>query len=166
MALGGHRFIKINYNQMEDGVNVRGCIGEEARPGRNVWGGRLPIVWGGILIDKKNREMGGPFALDGRRLMGGHNNQPKVGINDGRGIEEERRPGRNVWGVLSLCLERRIDKKKITTKIHRGLRRPSTNENHTTTNQKHAGATKEVKEESCNWRGEQGGSANRSFGGD
>jgi hypothetical protein len=47
--------------------------------------------------------MEGPFALDGRRLMGGHNNQPKVSIDSGRGIEEERRPGRNVWeGVVSL----------------------------------------------------------------
>ncbi len=53
LALGGRRFININNNQMEEGVNIRGCIGEEARPGRNVWGGRLPIGWGGILIDKK-----------------------------------------------------------------------------------------------------------------
>ncbi len=88
---------------MEDGVDVRGCIGEEARPGWNAWGGGLPVVWGGILINNKNREMGGPFALDGRRLMGGHNNKPKVGIDGGRGIEEERRPGRNVWGVWE-CL--------------------------------------------------------------
>ncbi len=65
---------------MEDCVDVKGCIGEEARPGRNVWGGRLPIVWGGILIDEKNREMGGPFALDGHRLMERHNNQQKVAI--------------------------------------------------------------------------------------
>ncbi len=98
MALGGHYFININNNQIEDGVNVKGCIGEEARLGQNVWGGRLPIVWGGILINEKNREMGGPLALDGCRMMRGHNNQPKVGINSGRGIEEERRPGRNVWG--------------------------------------------------------------------
>jgi hypothetical protein len=98
LALGGRRFININNNQMEDGVVVKWCIGEEARLGWNVWGGRLPVIWGGILIDKKNREMGGPFALDGHRLMEGHINQPKVGINDGRGIEEERRPGRNVWG--------------------------------------------------------------------
>ena len=98
MALGGRRFININNNQMEDGFYIRGCVGEEARPGRNVWGGQLPIIWGGILIDKKNREMGGPLALDGRRLMGGHNNQPKVGIDGGRGIEEERRLGRNLWG--------------------------------------------------------------------
>jgi hypothetical protein len=53
LALGGRRFININNNQMEDDVNVRGCIGEEARPGQNVWGGRLPVVWGEILIDKK-----------------------------------------------------------------------------------------------------------------
>ncbi len=103
MALGGCRFIIISNNQMEGGVNVRGCVGEEARPGPNVWGGRLPVVWGGI-IDKKNREMGGPFALDGRRLMGGHNYRPKVGIDSGRGIEEERQPGRNVWGGAASLL--------------------------------------------------------------
>ncbi len=74
MALGGCRFININNNQMEDGVDVRGCVREEARPGRNMWGGRSPVIWGGILIGKKNREMGGPLALDGHRLMGGHNN--------------------------------------------------------------------------------------------
>jgi hypothetical protein len=34
--------------------------------------------------------MGGSFALDGCHLMKGHINQPKVGINNGRGIEEER----------------------------------------------------------------------------
>ena len=83
MALGGRRFININNNQMEDSVDIRGCVGEEVRPGWNMWGGRLPIIWGGILINKKNREMGGPFALDGRHLMEGHNNQPKVGLSDG-----------------------------------------------------------------------------------
>jgi hypothetical protein len=152
---------------MEDGVDVRGCIGEEARPGRNVWGGWLPVIWGGILIDKKNREMGGPFALDGRCLMGGHNNQPKVGIECGRGIEEEMQPGQNVWGGVVSSLGAAIQqRKKTTAKIRRGLRRPPTNENHTTTNQKHAGATKEVKEGSCDRREEWRGSTNRSFGGD
>ncbi len=152
---------------MEDGVNVRWCIGEEARPGRNVWGGRLPDVWGGILIDKKNREMGGPLALDGRRLMEGYNNQPKVGINGGRGIEEERQLGRNVWGgVVSLLGAANQQRKKTTTKIRHGLRQLPMNENHTTTNQKHAGATKEVKEGSCDQQGEHGGSTNKLFGGD
>jgi hypothetical protein len=66
---------------MEDGVDIRGCIGEEARLGQNVWGGRVPIIRGGILINKKNSKMEGPFALDGCRLMEGHNNQPKVGIS-------------------------------------------------------------------------------------
>jgi hypothetical protein len=166
LALGGRRFININNNQMEDGVDVRGCDGEEARPGQNVWGGRLPVIWGGILIDEKNREMGGPFALDCRRLMRGHNNQPKAGIDGGRGIEEERRPGRNMWGgVVSLLGVANQQRKKMTTKICCGLRQPPTNENHTTTNQKHAGATKEVKEGSCNRRGECGGSVNQSFGG-
>jgi hypothetical protein len=102
LALGGRHFININNNQMEDDVEVKGCVGGEARPGWNVWGGRLPVIWGGILINEKNREMGGPFALDYCRLMEGHNNQPKVGINDGRGIEEERRPGRTGWGGCCL----------------------------------------------------------------
>ncbi len=166
MALGGCHFININNNQMEDGVNVRGCIGEEVRLGRNVWGGRLPVIWGGILINEKNRDMGGPFALDGRCLMGGHNNKPKVGINCERGIEEERRPGRNVWGgVVSLLGAANQRRKELTMKICRSLKWPLTNENHTTTNQKHAGVTKEAKEGSCNRRGEHRGSANQLFGG-
>ncbi len=53
MAIGGRHFISINNNQMADGVDVRGCVGEEARLGRNVWGGQLPVVWGAKLIDKK-----------------------------------------------------------------------------------------------------------------
>jgi hypothetical protein len=62
-----------------------------------------PSFLGGLLIYTKNSKMGGPLALDGRYLMGGHNNQPKVGIDGGRGIEEERQPGRNLWGgVVSL----------------------------------------------------------------
>ncbi len=111
LALGGRRFIKINNNQMEDGVDMKGCIGEEARPGWKVWGGWLPVFWGGILIDKKNREMGGPFALDSHRLMEGHNNQPKVDIDDGRGIEEER-PGRNMGGEGVSLLGQQINEEK------------------------------------------------------
>ena len=53
--LGCHRFKCLNNNQMGDGEDVRGCVGEEARLDRNVWGGRLPVVWGVKLIDKKNR---------------------------------------------------------------------------------------------------------------
>ncbi len=65
------------------------------------------------INQQKNREMGGPFALDGGRLMGGHNNQPKVGIDSGRGFEEERQLRWNVWGgVLSLRLERQIHEEK------------------------------------------------------
>ncbi len=47
----------------------------------------------------KIREMGRPLALDGRRLMGGHSNQPKVGVNCGGGIGEETQPGKSVGGV-------------------------------------------------------------------
>jgi hypothetical protein len=47
---------------------------------------------------QKKREMEEPFALDGCHLMEGHNNQPKYNIDDGRGIEEERRLGLNIGG--------------------------------------------------------------------
>ena len=53
LALGGRRFKCLNNNQMGDGDYVRGCVGEEVRLGRNVWGGRLPVVWGVELIDEK-----------------------------------------------------------------------------------------------------------------
>jgi hypothetical protein len=52
LALGGRRFKCLNNNQMGDGDDVRGCVGEEARLGRNVLGGRLPVVWGVELIDQ------------------------------------------------------------------------------------------------------------------
>jgi hypothetical protein len=69
--------------------------------------------------------MGRPLALDGRRLMGGHNNQPKVVVDGEGGVGEETRPGRNVWGTLSHCLGRQMERQKIKKiKIHRGLRRP------------------------------------------
>ena len=38
MAISGRLFIKINNNQMEDGVDVRGCDWDETRGGRNAWG--------------------------------------------------------------------------------------------------------------------------------
>ena len=56
--------------------------------------------------------MGKPLALDGRRLMGGHNNQPKVVVNGEGGVGEETRPGRNVWGTLSHCLGCRMEQQK------------------------------------------------------
>jgi hypothetical protein len=66
------------------------------------------------INQQKNEVMGGPFALDDRHLIGGHNNQPKVGINGDRGIEEERQPGRNVWGgvvsLLGVVIQRRKKK--------------------------------------------------------
>ena len=41
---------------------------------------------------RKNRETGGPLALDGRRLVGRHNNQIAVDESGERGDEGEWRP--------------------------------------------------------------------------
>jgi hypothetical protein len=61
----------------------------------------------------KNREMGRPLALDGRHLMWGHSNQPKVVINGKGGIREETRPAQNVWWTLSHCLGSQMERQKI-----------------------------------------------------
>jgi hypothetical protein len=52
-ALGGHLFVGQHNNQPKVGVRGRRDIGEGARPGQNVWGGRHTIVWGGGLSNKK-----------------------------------------------------------------------------------------------------------------
>jgi hypothetical protein len=72
-----------------------------------------PLFGGSKKIGEKNKEMGGPLALDGRHLMRGHNNQPKVVIDGEGGVGEETRPGRNMWGTLSHCLGCRMEKQKI-----------------------------------------------------
>ncbi len=58
----------------------------------------------GRLIENKKIERGmGRLHCGGRFLIGGHNNQIKVGIDVGGDVGEERRPGRNMWeGVVSL----------------------------------------------------------------
>jgi hypothetical protein len=52
-ALGGHLLVGQHKNQPKVGICGRRDIGEGARPGRNAWGGRHAIVWGGILSNKK-----------------------------------------------------------------------------------------------------------------
>ena len=108
----------------------------------------MPVVWGVKLIDQKNREMGGPLALDGRRLMGGHNNQPKVVVNGEGGVREETRPGRNVWGSLSTCLGHRMevsDEKNREMGWALGVDGRRLKILHTTTNRIQAAATEGTK---------------------
>ena len=63
MALGGRHSIKTRNNQIKVGVDVGRGFGEGARPGRNVWGGRLPFVWGGSLKTKKKMAEWGASTL-------------------------------------------------------------------------------------------------------
>jgi hypothetical protein len=77
-----------------------------------VWEGCHCTVRAFKLSNKKIKVMGGPLALDGCRLMGGHNNQPKVGVNSGGGVGDEKQPTQNVWGVLSLFSGRQIEQQK------------------------------------------------------
>ncbi len=131
---------------MEDGVEVRGCVGEEARPGRNVWGGWLPIVWGGILIDKKIERWEDPWPSMAAVWWGDTTTNLKLASTvEGALKRRGNRSGTCGGGCLFAWSGESTKEKNTTTKVRRGLRRLPTNENHTTTNQKHAGVTKEVR---------------------
>ena len=99
---------------------------------------------GGRINQQQNREMGRLLALDGRRLMGGHNNQSNVVVNGEGDVREEMRLGQNVWGMLSHCLGCRMEE---SNRKHRemgwalavdGRRLKNL---HTTTNRKQVAAT-------------------------
>ncbi len=53
LALGGHLWVGQHNNQPKVGVRSRRDIGEGAQSGRNVWGRRHTIIWGGELSNKK-----------------------------------------------------------------------------------------------------------------
>jgi hypothetical protein len=55
LALGGCRSINTYNNQMEVSIRGRGYIEEEARPGRNMWGGQGPVVFA-FKRSVKNKE--------------------------------------------------------------------------------------------------------------
>jgi len=66
--------------------------------GRNVWGGRYPIVWGGELIESKERERERRGVdLGGRLFAEQLNNQKIAGVSGGGSYGGEIRPRRNVW---------------------------------------------------------------------
>jgi hypothetical protein len=55
LVLGGYLFVAQHNNQLKVGVCGRRDIGEGARTGRNVWGGRHTIVWGGKLSNNNKK---------------------------------------------------------------------------------------------------------------
>ncbi len=93
------------------------------------------------------------MAVDGRRLMGGHNNQLKVVVNGEGGVREETRPGRNVSGALSRCLGRQME---ASDKKNRHIDGRRLKILHTTTNQKQAAATEGTMKGRRNEREAQG----------
>jgi hypothetical protein len=58
--------------------------------------------------------MDGVLALGGCHSVILHNNQPKDSVGSGKGIQEETRPGQNVWGAtFARRLSRRTEGQKI-----------------------------------------------------
>jgi hypothetical protein len=59
----------------------------------------VPLLGINFEATSKNREIGRALALGGCHSINTYNNQMEVGIRGGGYIEEEARPGRNVWGA-------------------------------------------------------------------
>ncbi len=68
-ALGGHLLVRQHSNQPKVGVCGRRDIGECAQTGRNMWGGRCTIIWGGKLSNKKIKIKIYALALNSRRSI-------------------------------------------------------------------------------------------------
>jgi hypothetical protein len=87
----------------------------------------LLIVLGGELSVGKigNRESNGALDFDVFCWMGGRNNQPKVGRNDGISFGEDNAQGDDDWGghCRIVCAIRFRSKNKYN-EIRRGYRRP------------------------------------------
>jgi hypothetical protein len=62
------------------------------------------LVWDKFEATSKNRVIEGALALGGRRSINTYNNQIEVGIRGGGYIEEEARPGQNMWGGQGLVI--------------------------------------------------------------
>jgi hypothetical protein len=124
------------------GTTNRWCRSSLWSHSRGTWLGLaarwLVCLFGGQNeTTSKNREEHGASVLDGRHLIGRHNNQIGVSNRSSRDVGEEAPPGWRVWGDVSASIWAVI---RTTTKkqniIHLGLRRPPMDYFHTTTNQK------------------------------
>jgi hypothetical protein len=101
----------------------------------------------------------GRLHCGGRLLIGGHNNQIKVGVNIGGGRwRGDATRAESVGGVLYLPESGvKSKEKKIQNNTRHGLRWLPTSETKATTNQKHARATKGVWARGFGRWGAQGG---------
>ena len=77
--------MKERNNQPNDDFGRGWDVREAMQLGGTCRGGRFPIIWGGRIERRKNknRESGGALIFDGFQWMGGHNNQPRVGTING-----------------------------------------------------------------------------------
>ena len=112
------------------------------QPGRMRGGGRLLIVLGGELSVGKigNRESNGALDFDGFCWMGGRNNQPKMGRNDGISLGEDGSQGDDDWGGrCRIVCANRFRGKNRDNEFCRGYV-AANRRLHATTNQINAGA--------------------------
>ncbi len=66
MALGGRRFNDTHNNQTQDGFHVTVDVGEDALPGRSVWGDVVSSLRAANSTTTKSQKLKYVVALDGR----------------------------------------------------------------------------------------------------
>jgi hypothetical protein len=75
----------------------------------------VPLFGINFEATSKNGGIGGALALGGCRSINTYNNQMEVGIRGGGYIEEEVRPGQNIWGgqgPVVFAIKRRVKNKQ------------------------------------------------------
>jgi hypothetical protein len=111
----------------------------------------VPLFGINFEATSKNREIGGALALVGRRSINTYNNQMEIGPQGGGYIEEEARPGWNVWvgqGPVVFAVKRGVENNEKYNDIL-ALDGCCSKYYHATTNQKHASALDDGTKEWC-----------------
>jgi hypothetical protein len=114
-------------NQRSDGVSGGKVVGEETWTGGTRGGRHLLVVLSDKMSDEKNENREGDEAMsfNGFSWMGGRNNQPKVGRNDGIHLEETASRAMTIGGdAVESFRPSDFGGKNKYNEIRRGFRRP------------------------------------------
>ena len=99
-----------------------GVLGRACDRGGTSGGGVMTSVRPSKYSTKNKREGDGAMTIGGRRLIGGHINQPNIGVRDGGDIREGIRPWWNVCeGHFAVVRGGKLSGKKKQKNIRRGL---------------------------------------------
>ncbi len=69
LALGGHHFNDTHNNQTQDGFHITVDVGEDALPGRSVWGYVVSLLGAANSTTTRSQKLKYVVALDGHRSI-------------------------------------------------------------------------------------------------